>query len=438
MKPAVNDVLYYVDLDAAARHAAAFTPRERAVLETINQKIGARESVESIVDFLAAATRDVSPCDRLGVTFLEEEGRRLRAHYAKALYEPVLLTKGYGEDLAGSSLAAVLERGVPRIINDLEAYLARRPESRSTQILTREGVRSSMACPLSVDGRTVGLLFRSARQPGACDAHQAALHLAVAERLSQAVEKAYRIEQLAEANRAYYEMLGFVTHELKSPLASIITEGSLLLDGFVGTLNGEQRECLGRMTRRGRHLLRLVGDYLELARLEGGRLRVQSLSAADFVALALAPAIEVVGPQLDEQDIELERVLPHEPVRGDFDPNLLKIVLVNLLDNAIKYGREHGRIRVTVSAATDRLSLAVWNEGDGWPAQQQERLFRRFSRLQTPELLKKRGTGVGLYTVWRIVQAHGGRVTAASEHGRWAEFRVDIPQPLPAGTEPAS
>jgi len=80
------------------------------------------------------------------------------------------------------------------------------------------------------------------------------------------------------------------------------------------------------------------------------------------------------------------------------------------------------------------VALAVWNEGPGFPEAEKSRLFRKFSRLQTPELLKQKGTGVGLYTSWRIVRLHGGRIRADSEEGHWAEFRVELPQPLPDPT----
>ncbi len=75
--------------------------------------------------------------------------------------------------------------------------------------------------------------------------------------------------------------------------------------------------------------------------------------------------------------------------------------------------------------------VGVRNEGPGWPPEERTKLFRKFSRLQTPELQAKKGTGVGLYTSWRIIHLHGGRIDAHSAHGHWAEFNFEIPQPLP-------
>jgi signal transduction histidine kinase len=123
--------------------------------------------------------------------------------------------------------------------------------------------------------------------------------------------------------------------------------------------------------------------------------------------------------------------IPSDVKEMECDPELLKIVMVNLLGNAAKYGLEKGEIRLRVERNETGVRVSVWNEGPGFPPEQKGRLFRKFSRLQTPELLQRKGTGVGLYSVWRIIQLHGGRIWANSELGKWAEFIFEIPQPLP-------
>ncbi|MBP7745245.1 MAG: HAMP domain-containing histidine kinase [Phycisphaerae bacterium] len=425
-----EDIVRYVDFGGSTPLTLTLSGTEQAMLEAVNQKIGARETLEGVVDFFADATRNISPCDRYSIAFVAENGRRIVAHHTRAFYEPIRLRPGYAEDVAGSSLATVLRRGVPRIINDLQRYAELRPESRSTRLLLAEGVRSSLTCPLSVDGRVVGLLFRSARRPGAYDDRQVLLQKLVAERLSQAVEKTYRIAQLTSANQAYAEMLGFVSHELRSPLGAMLTEANLLLDGYVGELTAEQRARLERMVSKGRHLLGLVDDYLNLARIEGGALQATPRADVDFAADVAQPASEIVRPQLEARHMELVISIPPDLPRVQLDPQLLRIVLINLLHNAAKYGRDEGEVRLSARHTGTALNVSVWNEGAGWPESEQDRLFRRFSRLQTPETRGQPGTGVGLFTVWRIVQLHEGHIRAASEHGHWAEFRFEIPQPL--------
>ena len=402
---------------------------ERSVLDTVNRKIAGSPSLDKVIDFVFQSTRSVLPCDRLSVAFLEESGQRLRSHYTVADYQPVLLGKGYAEDLRGSSLAEVIARGVPRVISDLERYAREHPASQSTRLVLREGIRSSMTCPLSVEGRQVGVMFRSSRRPNVYTEHHVRLHRVITGRLGQAVEKAYRIEQLESANAAYFEMLGFVSHELKSPVASMVSDAQLLTEGYLGELDPAQSERVERMIAKGKYLLGLVGEYLDLARIEGGELEFEFRPISDFAGEVIDPALEVVTPHIEEKGMRLDRELPAEAVAAQCDPGLMKIVLVNLLGNAAKYGAEGGAIRIRLAREEGDLSVAVWNEGPGFPVSERGKLFRKFSRIKTPELMKQKGTGVGLYTAWRIVTGHGGRITAASDPGHWAEFTFRIPQP---------
>ena len=417
---------------AATGQDELLSPEERSVLDAINQKVAGAESLGRIMDFLFDSTQDVFPCDRIGLSFLEEDGQRVVAHWSRALYEPLLLDKGYAQDLRGSSLETVLKSGDVRIIRDLEHYLSEHPGSASTKLLVREGVRSSMTCPLIVEGRPVGFLFRSSRTRNAYSPHQVRLHLAVAERLSQAVEKAYRIEQLEAANRSYFEILGFVSHELRSPLASMVMDIEMLLGGYLGALQDTQRQKLERMTKKADYLLGLINEYLDLARIESEQFEANIEKDVDFVEAVVTSSVDIVQSLMEEKRVQFVREVPEKGLRVDCDPSLLRIVLVNLLGNAVKYGEPSGgEIRLRVERPEGALRVSVWNRGPGFPPEQRSRLFRKFSRLQTPELLKRKGTGVGLYTTWRIVQVHGGRTWAKSEPGKWAEFVFEIPQPLP-------
>jgi signal transduction histidine kinase len=436
--PSDSSPLYY-DGTTGGQRLSDLAPSERAVLDFVNQKVAAAESLEAIVDFLFDATQPVFPCDRIAVAFVEDGGERLVAHHARAAYEPLLLKRGYAEDLADSSLQRVLRERQPRIIRDLEAYLAEHPQSRSTRLLLREGVRSSLTCPLVVEDRVAGVLFRSSRRPRAYGRREVGLHLAVAERLSQAVEKARRIEQLAEANRAYTEMLGFVSHELKSPVASIVMDARMIGDEYLGPVTEKQRAKLGSMMRKAEYLLGLVREYLDLARIEGGDLGMRPRTGVDLLREIVEPSVEIVRPQLEASGMRLELAVDGgdppggAPLLVEADPDLLKIVVVNLIGNGIKYGNPGGRLQVRASLADTDLTFSVWNEGPGFPESQRARLFRRFSRLDTPELKSRKGTGVGLYSCWKIVKLHGGRMDASSEEGQWAEFRFTIPQ----ATDPA-
>jgi len=416
------------------REPAGITPltdAERATLRLVNQRVAALPTLDDVIDLLFERTAAIFPFDRLGLSFVEEDGRRVVSRYVRTTYDGVLLGRGYSEDLRDSSLERVLRHGTPRIIDDLQRYLDEHPRSRSTKLLLREGVRSSLTCPLIVEGRIVGFMFRSSRQPRAFTQHHVELQMALTERLSQAVEKAWRIEQLTAANRNYMEMLGFVSHELKNPVASMVTDARVLADGYLGPLDDKQKAKLERLIVKGEYLLDLVREYLDLARVEGGELQVSMQCDVPFVEKVVEPALELVRAQIEAAGMLLSTELPEQaPLQADCDPSLLTIVLVNLLGNAVRYGRPGGGVRLTVSRSAHRLRVAVWNEGPGFSRAERGRLFRKFSRLHTPTSDQRRGTGLGLYNSWRIVQLHHGHIRADAKPGAWAEFTFEIPQPL--------
>lgn len=425
-----SDFIEYFHPETLEDRGQDYSREEERVLRRVNQKVAASPTLDDLMDFVFDNTLDVLPCERLGIAFAEENGRRLVSRWNRATYQPLYLRNGYHQDLQFSTLEKVIRSGYIRVINDLERYYQYHPDSVSTQLLLREGIRSSMTCPLYVDGRPAGVFFRSSRRPFAYDTHQVRMHLAMAERLGQAVEKAWRIEQLTEANRAYTEMLGFVSHELKSPLASLVTDAQLLVDGYLGELNDKQAGKIRNMTGKANYLLGLIKDYLDLARIESGELKPELQNDLNYVADLIEPSLEIVQPQFDKKQM---RVIHHSPENArpvEGDPQLLKIVLVNLLSNAAKYGREKGRVEISTTFSDSTLKTSVWNEGPGFSGEEKSRLFRKFSRLKKPELIREKGTGVGLYTCWRIIQAHQGKIVAEAEAGKWACFTFTLPQPI--------
>lgn len=404
-----------------------FSEEEKSICASINDRIAAGDSLGDILDFIFEQSHSLFPCDRLGLAFVEEDGQRVVAHDARASYEPVLLHKGYHEDFHGSSLEKVFRENQLRIINDLPAYYETVSQSPSTKLLLEEGVQASMTCPLYVEGRAVGLFFRSSKKKNVYTDHEVHLHLAMAQRMSQAVEKAWRIEQLEAANHAYMEMLGFVSHEFKNPLSTIIMGAKTLEGGYLGELNEKQKATVERVIRKSDYLVALVKEYLDLARLEGGELSIQKKENIDFAADILEPGFDVVAEQAEEKGMEIIRDLPADRILVSCDPNLLVIVVVNLIGNAIKYGDEKGTVKISLSKEGENLRFSVWNSGPGFPADQKSKLFRKFSRLNSPELMKRKGSGVGLYTSWKIARLHDGSLTADSKEGEWAEFTLRLP-----------
>jgi len=405
----------------------SFSEEEISTLYQINLKVAGSKSLEEVLDFIFNEIKKIIPCDRIDVAFIEEDNQRMVIQFVKSDYEPVYLKKGFASDIIGGSIQKVFISGMPSVINDMELHAKSNPMSESARMLMKEGIRSSMVCPMKSEDRYIGMFMCRSREANAYGIHQISLQMAYAHRLGQAVEKAYHIEQLSSAMSSYMEMLSFVSHELKNPLASIIMTAKTLSKGYYGEIGEKQKSATDRIIRKAEYLLSLTGEYLSLSSIETGEFQARPREV-DFFKEIICHSTEIVAVMLQEKNIIFEQNIPPELPVIKCDPELLKIVMTNFLSNAVKYSDVGAVVRLTITADNGRIRVSVWNQGPGFPESEKIRLFKRFSILQTPELSERKGHGVGLYVTWKIILLHGGRIWADSKHGEWAEFTFEIPQ----------
>ncbi len=232
-------------------------------------------------------------------------------------------------------------------------------------------------------------------------------------------------EQLERANRNYMQTVGFVTHELKSPLAAIQGHIDLLVGGLVGEVPEKAKHLLVRVKRNCEELQDMVKNYLDLSRAERGELAAEKREI-DLIADVVAPCVDQNQALFESRSMQLQTALPDElPVTAD--PELLRIALTNYLSNAAKYGREGGNAKLTVKIDDGEVRVRVWNEGQGFTEEDRQRLFQKFSRLRNKQTADKRGSGLGLWLCKEAVELHGGSADARSEPGEWAEFTLHFP-----------
>jgi signal transduction histidine kinase len=420
------------------------------VLEDLSHLWFSGKSLFEVLDVVYEAMRNIIPFDRMSAAFYNEETGLVVSRWVRSETEVKHVDKGYWAELKGSSLEPILRTGQPRIINDLEQHLASHPDSRATQDILKDGVLSNLTCPLRAGDRPIGLLFFSSRQPGTYEPSHVDTFLAVADSLALAVEKVKYLDDLAQAKNNYAQILYFVAHELKAPLASIATIGSTLTEGYVGKLTPQQAEKVQRMVANSSYLMNLVRDYLDLSQIESGELRYHPGPAVDLVEEVIRPMVEIQTPAARARGMTIETDL--EYLVAPCDAALLKIVFNNLLGNAIRYGRANSKILVRLVRRSffdygdsgERLRqywalFSVRNEGVGFGHEQKQKLFARFQRLHHPEHKGVTGSGLGLYISRQIVLKHGGEITADSEPNKWAEFRFRIPlrQEAPLVNAPA-
>lgn len=234
-----------------------------------------------------------------------------------------------------------------------------------------------------------------------------------------------RNEQLIRANRNYMEMLGFVTHELKSPLASMQTMIGILSESLEGTLDPEDSELMQLIGHSCENLQDMVKNYLDLSRVERGELEARKYRI-DFCSDVALPCLEQTEDLFASRKMRLEKDC-EKKISLEADPELLRVALTNYLTNAAKYGREGSEARIEGRLEEDRLIVGVWNEGEGFTPEESERLFTKFGRLNNPLTHGVQGSGVGLFLCKQAIELHGGRVWAESEPGRWARFLFSLP-----------
>lgn len=395
-------------------------------LDRIGRYVYASRSIEEVLDFIWETTSGLIPRDRIGLSFIEDDGS-IVSRYAKAEYDELHLEVGYAVPPSETRLMSLMSCGRVRIIEDLREYLKHRPGSESTELLIREGVRTSVTLPLEVGDRQVGFMFLSSRKPGVYKESHARFLFEVRERISQALEKAWIIRRLEDANSNYLHMLGFVAHELKSPLAGLMSRGIIYLEGMHGEVQKGAAETIRGMIRTAGYLTDMVNNYLDLARLENGELRYSPKPDVPFFKEVYAYARDSVSAHAARRETQIVLDRPKHDVTLRCDPQLLVIAMVNLLDNAVKYGNDGQSVSVSASVADNDLVIRVRNRGPGFTAEQGKGLFRRFSRLHQKGLEDTKGSGLGLYITSWIIRKHGGRIKADSQPGEWAEFSVSLP-----------
>lgn len=231
------------------------------------------------------------------------------------------------------------------------------------------------------------------------------------------------LTRLKQLERTREEFVANVSHELRTPLSLIKGYVETLLDGARDNPEVAERflKIIERNTSR---LDLLIQDLLTISALESGRMKL-NLQPVDMRALA-EKVLGDLHAKAENKNVALSNELPLLPVNAD--ANRLEQVFANLVDNAIKYGRAHGRVTVGGRKLDDgRLELYVQDDGPGIPAEALDRVFERFYRVDKARSRDQGGTGLGLSIVKHIVQAHGGEVWAKSELGKGTTFFFTLP-----------
>ncbi|HET8798981.1 MAG TPA: HAMP domain-containing sensor histidine kinase, partial [Thermoanaerobaculia bacterium] len=216
-----------------------------------------------------------------------------------------------------------------------------------------------------------------------------------------------------------------MSHELRTPLNAIIGFSDLLTEQEETITPQKRLSFLENVANSARHLLKLINDLLDIAKVESGKLKLE-LAPVDL-RRSIANTVASTQSLFVRKRQEVEVVTPDEPMTADADEGRLEQVLLNLLSNANKFSGEETRITVRGAAEDGMWMIEVTDRGIGIGAEDQQRIFDEFEQVHSRGL-HSAGTGLGLALARRFVEAHGGTIAVESVLGQGSTFRVRLPR----------
>jgi PAS domain S-box-containing protein len=238
-----------------------------------------------------------------------------------------------------------------------------------------------------------------------------------------------------EANRRGSEFLGNLSHELRTPLNAIIGFAELMHDGRVGPVSSEHQEYLGDILTSGRHLLQLLNDVLDLAKVDSGEMEFRP-EVVD-VGKVIFEVRDILRGLTASKRLHIETRVGPDIGLVSVDPERLKQVLYNYLSNAIEFTAEGGKVIVAASSeGPDQFRISVEDTGVGISSDNMDKLFVTFQQPDASAAKRHQGTGLGLALTKRIIEAQGGRVEVKSALGRGSTFAAVLPRVVAVTTDP--
>ncbi|HUN22024.1 MAG TPA: response regulator [Anaerolineales bacterium] len=234
-------------------------------------------------------------------------------------------------------------------------------------------------------------------------------------------------QELVRAARMKDEFLASMSHELRTPLTGILGLSEALQEGVYGELQPPQMDAMLDVEKSGMHLLTLINDVLDVAKLNAGSLQLEWRNVQ--IDKVCHEALNLVRPMANEKQMQLQIDLDEQANLCVADERRLKQILLNLLSNAVKFTPKGGKIGLQVVGDIEGQSLQfiVWDTGIGIAPEAQSKLFKPFVQVDSSLAREYEGTGLGLSIVFQLVQLHGGAIALNSELGKGSRFCVTIP-----------
>jgi PAS domain S-box-containing protein len=298
--------------------------------------------------------------------------------------------------------------------------------------------RSEMAVPMVVGDRVIGVIDLQSDKVDFFTEEQLAIHKTLASQVAVAVQNAmlYATEvetatKLRTVDQLKSEFLASMSHELRTPLNSIIGFADVLLEGLDGELNERMEEDVRLIRESGTHLRNLIGDILDMSKIEAGRMELR-YEEVDMPQLA-KDIIATAQPLAHEKNLALISNISPEVDKVEADRTRLRQIMWNIVGNAIKF-TEKGSVTISMSMTTDdELLVAIKDTGIGIKPEHRDLVFEQFRQIDSGLNRAAGGTGLGMPITKNLVELHGGKIWIESEVGKGTTFLFTIPKKRPVG-----
>ncbi|HJQ08754.1 MAG TPA: ATP-binding protein [Candidatus Saccharimonadales bacterium] len=298
------------------------------------------------------------------------------------------------------------ERVIPNIHRPITSvFLTGRPVSARVYYRRRDGTKIIVfltVSPVILDGRPMG-----------------------------AIEVFRNITREVELERAKDEFISLASHQLRTPATAVKQYAAMLIQGYAGELTDEQRAMAQTIYDCNERQITIVNDLLRVAQVDAGQVRLRP-EDIDIVA-TIKSIIDDQASKFTARRQQVRYDSPPEKLRVQVDPQLMRMVIENIVDNASKYTPKGKNIEVSLRPRKTHVAIHIKDEGVGMDTKDIPRVFQKFSRLQNPLSNSVSGTGLGLYWAKKIVDLHGGTIKVRSKTNKGTTFTIQIPLAVKSG-----
>ena len=425
---AIENVRLFKELEARTQ-ALTKSVGQLTALGEVGQAISSTLDLETVLKTIVSHAVKLTGLDAGAVYEYDEQGEAFHLRAAENLGEEiveVLRTRPIrkGDGVVGRT--AVTRE--PMQIHDTqdESY-----QSNLRELVIRTGRRALLAVPLMREDHIIGALTVQRNTPGPFAPEVVELLKTFATQSAMAIQNARLFREIEEKGRELEvasqhksQFLASMSHELRTPLNALLGFNEMLLGDVYGEVPGDMKPPLAQMQSSGRHLLRLINNVLDLAKIEAGRME---LALSDYSVHDTVESVRsTLHPLAADKGLEFCVAVPADIPLAHGDPGRITQCLMNLAGNSLKFTKA-GKVEISVAMNDGRLRYSVADTGIGIPPDKIEGLFTEFKQTDATIASEYGGTGLGLSISKKFVEMHGGRIWAQSEPGRGSTFIFEIP-----------